>query len=136
MAPPCGVCHGPVAKRAVALSFGVGWSGSGVSWHVHGAGYSEVLWGRKRWLLYPPSAGRDWLPPGFDPNASTASWVEQVLPRLPAQERPLDCVIGPGEVLYFPSQWAHATLNLSPFTAFVSSFLAFEEDPRAAAAAS
>ena len=34
-----------------------------------------------------------------------------------------DCTIGPGEVLFFPSQWMHATLNLDAYTYFVSVFL-------------
>jgi hypothetical protein len=34
-----------------------------------------------------------------------------------------ECVIEPGEYLYFPSGWMHATLNLDSYNAFVSLFL-------------
>ena len=76
--------------------------------------------GRKRWLLYAPSAAP---PPGHEPDTSTAAWVRDVLPTLPAHRRPRhDCVLGPGEVLYFPPSWWHATLNEDAHTVFVSSF--------------
>lgn len=35
----------------------------------------------------------------------------------------LECVIIPGEVLYFPAMAMHATLNLQPYNVFVSDFL-------------
>lgn len=35
----------------------------------------------------------------------------------------LECVLGPGEILYFPSMWMHATLNLDPYNVFFSLFL-------------
>jgi hypothetical protein len=37
------------ATAAVALSFGLAGPGSGVPFHIHGAGYSETIVGRKRW---------------------------------------------------------------------------------------
>ena len=61
--------------------------------------------------------------PGHDPDVSTAAWVRDVLPTLPPHRRPRhDCVLGPGEVLYFPPNWWHATLNEDAHTVFVSSF--------------
>eukprot|EP00611_Tribonema_gayanum_P022364 TRINITY_DN4471_c0_g1_i4.p1 TRINITY_DN4471_c0_g1~~TRINITY_DN4471_c0_g1_i4.p1 ORF type:complete len:130 (+),score=41.20 TRINITY_DN4471_c0_g1_i4:480-869(+) len=100
-----------------ALSFGVGGFGSGVAFHMHGPGFSEVLHGAKRWLLYPPRTHFKW-----DPSATTLQWLTDVYPGLKAHERPLECVIAPGEVLYFPSAWYHAIVNVAPYTAFVSSF--------------
>ena len=104
----------------LAASFGVAGRDSGVSYHTHGSGFGEVLHGRKRWLLYVPSASP---PPGHEPDVSTAAWVRDVLPTLPPHRRPRhDCVLGPGEVLYFPPSWWHATLNEDAHTVFVSSF--------------
>lgn len=55
--------------------------------------------------------------------------------RHPAQgpERELlqDCVLRPGEALYFPSHWWHATINVGE-TVFMSSFLAPGSAPRGA----
>mmetsp|Transcript_26948 Transcript_26948/g.80797 ORF Transcript_26948/g.80797 Transcript_26948/m.80797 type:complete len:281 (+) Transcript_26948:348-1190(+) len=113
--PKCGGAW--CAPENLAASFGVGGENSGVSFHTHGSGFGETLHGRKRWLLYPPGAA----PPGHHPDVSTRRWVEAVLPAL--SRRPAhDCVLGAGELLYFPPNWWHATLNLDAHTVFVSSF--------------
>lgn len=116
--PACGGLW--CARDAFAASFGLAGARSGVSFHTHGSGFGEVIHGRKRWILYPPASA---APPGFDKDRSTAEWVDSVLPALPAVDRPaFDCVLSPGELLYFPPQWWHATLNLDRHTVFVSSF--------------
>ena len=153
---------------------------SGVSWHMHGAGFSEVFEGRKRWFLLPP----EHLPPQAHPNQTVADWARRVLPGLyseahygerrkgedgkvrgsagdeegsvggnapqqasaevpwagrihrgekkaneggsAGEERqvlPLECVIGPGELIYFPPEWHHATLNYGEYVSFASVFL-------------
>ena len=115
--PPCGGAW--CAPGDLAASFGVAGGGSGVSFHTHGSGFGEVLRGRKRWILYAP--GR--APPGHHPDLSTRAWVDDVLPTLAGGRRPRhDCVLGPAELLYFPPQYWHATLNLDAHTVFVSSF--------------
>lgn len=112
--PSCHTC----TAELVALSFGIGNRGSGVQWHVHGPGFSECLHGRKHWVLYPPQR----KPPGYHKDQSSRQWMEYVYPHLPNDEKPLECTLLPGDVLYFPDQWWHATINLSPYTAFVSTF--------------
>lgn len=110
--PPFGI---PGTTRA--YSFGIAGSGSGVPFHWHGPGYSEVIFGRKRWFLYPPEKT-----PEFHPNKTTLSWLLDTYPFLPPWERPIECTIYPGEVLYFPDRWWHATLNLDT-SVFISTFL-------------
>ncbi|XP_068193699.1 jmjC domain-containing protein 8 [Antennarius striatus] len=100
-----------------AYSFGIAGPGTGVPFHWHGPGYSEVIYGRKRWLLYPPDQK-----PDFHPNRTTLSWVAETYPHLPEDKTPLECTIRPGEVLYFPDGWWHATLNLEN-SVFISTFL-------------
>lgn len=100
-----------------AFSFGIAGAGTGVPFHWHGPGYSEVIYGRKRWFLYPPDKE-----PHFHPNRTTLSWVTETYPNLPEDEAPLECTIRPGEVLYFPDRWWHATLNLDT-SVFISTFL-------------
>lgn len=100
-----------------AYSFGIAGPGTGVPFHWHGPGYSEVIYGRKRWFLYPPDKE-----PHFHPNHTTLSWVMETYPNLPEDEAPLECTIRPGEVLYFPDRWWHATLNLDT-SVFISTFL-------------
>lgn len=100
-----------------AYSFGIAGPGTGVPFHWHGPGYSEVIYGRKRWFLYPPDEA-----PEFHPNHTTLSWVSLTYPNLELHQRPLECTIRPGEVLYFPDRWWHATLNLDT-SVFISTFL-------------
>uniref|UniRef100_A0A3Q0SZK4 Jumonji domain containing 8 n=1 Tax=Amphilophus citrinellus TaxID=61819 RepID=A0A3Q0SZK4_AMPCI len=104
-------------RTSGAYSFGIA-AGTGVPFHWHGPGYSEVIYGRKqRWFLFPPDQE-----PHFHPNRTTLSWVTETYPYLPEGEAPLECTIRPGEVLYFPDRWWHATLNLDT-SVFISTFL-------------
>jgi len=97
----------------VALSFGIGTRFSGVPFHIHGRVFAETIFGRKRWLLLPPHRR-----PDFDGEQATIAWLERTtdIPDL------LDCTVHAGEVLYIPSDWWHATINLDQ-TVFISSFI-------------
>lgn len=107
----------PAVAIGSRLSFGVGADRSGVPFHFHGPGFSEVFHGHKHWLLYP----NDGRMPEFDSGLSAIQWMTQVYPSLREEEKPLECTIGPGEVLYFPNGWYHATLNLGA-SVFMSTF--------------
>jgi hypothetical protein len=109
--PPCQTC----TDDLVALSFGIGNRGSGVQWHVHGPGFAEALWGRKHWILYP----RD-EKPTFHPDQTSRNWMEYTYPEL--ESLPYECTLVPGDIIYFPNMWWHATINLDPYTSFVSTF--------------
>lgn len=109
--PPCQTC----VASLVALSFGIGNRGSGVQWHVHGPGFAEALWGRKHWVLYPADQM-----PEFHPDQTSRNWMEYTYPTL--KKRPYECTLNPGELIYFPNMWWHATINLDPYTSFVSTF--------------
>ncbi|XP_026973790.1 jmjC domain-containing protein 8 isoform X5 [Sagmatias obliquidens] len=100
-----------------AYSFGIAGAGSGVPFHWHGPGFSEMIYGRKRWFLYPPAKT-----PEFHPNKTTLAWLRDTYPALALSARPLECTIHAGEVLYFPDRWWHATLNLDT-SVFISTFL-------------
>jgi hypothetical protein len=41
---------------------------------------------------------------------------------LPIRKDLYECVIKPGEALYFPPMWQHAILNRDPYTVFISTF--------------
>ena len=108
---------GGLYPRQPALSFGVGPDGSGVPFHFHNDGFSEVMHGAKYWLLYPHK------PPRFRENATSVSWLKHDYPRLAPHERPRDCTIHPGDLLYFPRDWWHAIVNRGDPTVFMSTFL-------------
>ncbi|CAK4082981.1 unnamed protein product [Aphanomyces euteiches] len=101
---------------STTLSFGIAGRGTGVPFHFHGPGFLQQLHGRKRWFLYPPETT-----PEFHPDQSTLHWVRIVYPSMAAPPTH-DCVLEPGDVIYFPRAWVHATLNLSPFTVFMATF--------------
>jgi uncharacterized RmlC-like cupin family protein len=63
----------------------------------------------------------------FNVNMSVASWVSHGLSEMDLEESGLvECTIYPGDILYFPPFWPHATLNLDRYTTFASTFLISE----------
>merc|ERR1712086_70453 len=101
------------------LSFGIGDSMSGVPFHFHGHGFQEALHGRKRWYLFPPDTPNE----VYNSNMTQLQWVNSVLPKLPHRQKPLECTVHPGEIIYFPAKWMHGILNLDSWTVFISTFL-------------
>jgi hypothetical protein len=75
-----------------ALSWGLAGPRSGVPFHVHGAGYSEPVHGRKRWFLLPPN-----VRPPFDPNETTLTWVNKNLERTSKLRGFLQCTVRIGQ---------------------------------------
>ncbi|KAI6225345.1 JmjC domain-containing protein [Aphelenchoides fujianensis] len=106
-----------VPDHDAALSFGIAGAGTGVPFHFHGPGFSETIFGKKRWFLTPYGK-----PPAFDPDKSTLDWFLNALPKLKEADRPLECTVKAGEIIYFPHQWWHATLN-EQTSVFISTFL-------------
>jgi len=104
-------------RHISALSFGLAGPGSGVPFHFHGPGFGEAVHGRKRWFLTKPEEK-----PEFHPNKTTLQWYLQDYPRVRKEVELYECTIRPGEVIYFPDKWWHATLNLET-AVFISTFL-------------
>ncbi|XP_013395910.1 jmjC domain-containing protein 8 [Lingula anatina] len=104
-------------KTEGVLSFGLAGAGTGVPFHFHGPGFGEVIYGRKRWFLTPPEQK-----PSFDPDQTTLHWLVNNYPHLSENEKPLECTIGPGDLIYFPDRWWHGTLNIDT-SVFISTFL-------------
>lgn len=94
----------------VTLYLAVGGSRSGVQFHKHAAGWNTQIHGRKRWLLYEPET----MPPYHYPThgMSVETWLRTVFPKLPKERRPLSCTTQPGELIYVPETWYHATMNM------------------------
>lgn len=100
-----------------ALSFGLAGPGSGVPFHFHGPGFAETIYGRKRWFLTDPE-----VRPDFHPNKTTLQWYFQDYQRVKSEIQLYECTLRPGEIIYFPDKWWHATLNLDT-SVFISTFL-------------
>ncbi|CAI5445384.1 unnamed protein product [Caenorhabditis angaria] len=100
-----------------ALSFGIAGAGTGVPFHFHGPGFAEVVHGSKRWFLYPYEQRPKW-----NPDETTLEWYLNDYPNLAREDLPLECEMKPGELIYFPDKWWHATLNIQS-SVFISTFL-------------
>lgn len=68
------------------------------------------LVGRKRWFFYPP--GRATVSRRGLPLIGTEGWALNILPNLAPRDRPYTFVQHPGEAVYLPEGWSHATYNL------------------------
>jgi len=61
-------------------------------------------------------------------DADEGSDGDSAVKRGPSLKKPWECTINRGEMIYFPDQWHHATINLEKYTVFVSSFTTEHED--------
>merc|ERR1712107_592107 len=89
--------------------FTLGGRNSGTQFHTHGPAFLTLFSGRKVWYIHKP---------GTFPNKSAAAlhrtvqtWASTVLPTLDGS-KPTSCLQYPGETLYVPDSWSHATINL------------------------
>lgn len=112
--PPCHHCSSGIK------AIGIGGRHSGMSFHSHAAFFNEVIIGRKKWYLFPPHVTSV---PGFHRNMTMKYWITEVYPTLTNDSDLLQCTLYPGDILYVPSFWSHATLNMDPYNFFVSLFL-------------
>ena len=65
------------ASADYAPVFAAGPSGTGIPFHSHQSSFLHLLYGKKRWFLYPPDS-----PPPFSPTKLQTDWVQDVLPKL------------------------------------------------------
>jgi len=106
--------------RMPAYSFGVAGAGTGVPFHWHGPGFAEVMYGKKMWFLSHPDEE-----PKFGPDTTSIRWLLDDFDHIAEDEvKPMICTLEPGEVIYFPDRWWHATLNTQT-TVFISTFLGY-----------
>ena len=86
------------------MTYALGPTGSGINFHYHKDGWNEVLFGRKRWFLYPPTVGAP--PGGYNQFEPALRWYEETYDTLGEDELPYECVQYPGEVFYVPEDWS------------------------------
>ena len=126
-----------VEPRPSALNFSsrieqfyVGPAFSGAHPHFHGDAWNALVYGSKLWVLFPPQDA-------FFAATPALKWFMREYPKLKALQKEardaarggagersaeaeqraprfLECVQMPGDVVYVPKSWGHATLNLAP----------------------
>ena len=89
--------------------------------------WNTSLFGRKRWLLFPPEARKIHLmPPSVETLwpariAGPSAWFEYMLPRIRSDEwrgpQPIEILQEAGETVYVPNNYWHIVLNLGPAVA-------------------
>lgn len=105
---------GPRAGQDMYLLLGS--NGTGVSFHSHAASVVLLHSGAKHWLLYPPSHPSG-TPRHHHPNGTT-HWLEMEVPKLAIERRPIQCIQLPGDIIYLPESFYHATINYGETLAF------------------
>ena len=105
-------------RQCHASQVGVGAPGSGLPLHWHGEVHgNSVIAGRKRWFITPDIPAE-----GVNPLMSSLAWFRSQYtgpsPRSSAGAGAVDgqhmweCTLGPGDAMYIPSGFYHATLNI------------------------
>lgn len=102
-------------ERQVQLA--IGGKGTGAPPHYHKAAVNTLFYGRKKWFLMPPTStvytsqsAQEWFSRRQDDPERRHSSV-------------LECVQQPGDLIFVPDFWGHATLNLEPSVAVASEFM-------------
>ncbi|GAU99535.1 hypothetical protein RvY_10526 [Ramazzottius varieornatus] len=80
---------------------------AGVSFAAHSDGWTGLVYGAKRWFLYPPTQ----TPPG-GPSTDIMDWFYRLYPNLSGNQFPMECVQRAGEILYIPAFWYHASISI------------------------
>jgi diketogulonate reductase-like aldo/keto reductase len=94
-------------------NFLVGGKNSGLPFHHHGQTWQGLTHGLKAWQIIPKGLMSEELEKATGPyTIPVRSWSPK-MKHLPIGKRPLYCVQKPGEIVWIPSEWWHATENLA-----------------------
>lgn len=115
----------------------LGPAGTGIPMHSHNASWNLLLTGKKKWYLVAPGhaayyedddnaafkAGKG----AFDYHIKpTTEWLRDVAPKLRSKGLLHEVMQYPGDVIYIPHDWHHATLNLADTVAISQEFCTFK----------
>ena len=100
-----------------SVQFAVGPSGSGAPVHYHKAAINTLVYGRKQWWISPPRDAAFSNVPAADYIAADGPAGAERAGRVV-----LRCVQRPGDFLYLPDYWGHATLNHEASVSVASEF--------------
>lgn len=103
-------------SHAAGIQLSFGGNGSGAPPHSHSTAWNLLVAGAKRWWLIPPGHK---LEGAHSDITDSVSRKEHVTEWLNARSHDLDaptveCEQLPGQYLFLPQGWAHATLNTDP----------------------
>lgn len=87
------------------VQFRVGPAFSGISPRFHQSFWDVLIFGRRKWFLYPPKYA-------FYSRDHIWNWWNQQYRNKPNVDTVWECVQYPGDLLLLPDMWGHAALNL------------------------
>jgi hypothetical protein len=90
--------------------------------HIHKDAFNTLQQGKKHWIFY--DAHQQYAPRGFQemkkchiqyaPGSHAKDWFTKELPKLPKRvEKVYQCFQEAGDIVYIPTQYSHAVINLS-----------------------
>lgn len=103
------IVHPRKTGAADGMHFFLGRKGSGAPMHIHADAINAAVSGTKQWYVYTP--GRT-----LYSRKPIKAWVEEDLPHLAEEDKPLICTQKPGDVIYVPLDWGHGVLNMEEDT--------------------
>jgi len=107
------------------LLIGTRRSGTFAHQDPHGsAAWNATVTGFKRWVMLPPDISKE-LVLSTSEEHDTFGWfqnLEPLLAQLSTEQREqcVDFISGPGDIVWVPSEWWHAVINLSPWTVAIT----------------
>ena len=97
------------AHPSILKQFIMGPLGTGAYPHYHNAAANALVYGQKRWWLFPPGDA-------FFDFRHISTWIRDALPAVVAaaavgNTTAYECVQRAGEVMFVPELWGHGVLN-------------------------
>lgn len=86
---------------------------SGAPVHFHRNAWNLLIYGQKRWFLYPPNKA-------FYSKEHVWDWWRETYSKSPDA---LECVQYPGDLVFIPDMWGHAVINLREGVGMASEFI-------------
>ncbi len=87
---------------------------SGAPVHFHRNAWNVLIYGQKRWFLYPPDKA-------YYSKEPVWSWWRTRYSLSPPDA--LECVQHPGDLMFVPDMWGHAVINLRESVGVASEFV-------------
>lgn len=86
---------------------------SGAPVHFHRNAWNLLIYGQKRWFLYPPDRA-------FYSKEPVWEWWKETYQKSPDA---LECIQYPGDLVFVPDMWGHAVINLREGVGVASEFI-------------
>jgi JmjC domain, hydroxylase/Ankyrin repeats (3 copies) len=97
---------------------------SGTMLHTHNASWNVLLAGVKKWYFVAPGQSYNATKEARDISFVT-DWITNALPLLRKRGHVVEVVQYPGDVVFVPHDWLHATLNLADSISISQQFCTF-----------